>query len=532
MAFTSVEFICFLAVTVLLYYLIPKRTQWPLLLLASYIFYFLAGGWYLPFIATTTVSSYFAAVIMLRSSEKEKNYIESNRDNMSKDERKTYKAVQKKKRFRILVAALILNFGILGVLKYTGFTLSNINSLIGFFGGQDKISVPSLILPLGISFYTFQTMGYLIDVYRNTTTAEKNIFRLALFVSFFPQLVQGPISRHSELASQLYEKHTASWSVIAPGALRVCWGYFKKLVIADTLMVAIKAIVESPAEHEGMYVVYLIIMYSAEIYADFTGGIDITIGVAQMLGIRVTENFNRPFCSKSTKEYWRRWHITMGSWFSDYVFYPVSICKPMQKLSKFSRAKLGAAVGKRIPVYLATILTWFLTGLWHGAGWNFIVWGLLNCLIILVSQELQPLYDRFNNKHKALADSRGWEVFCQVRTFLLMGIIRILDCYRDVPLTFKMFGTVFYSFSSWRDLFNGSLSDLGVSLSQYAVVIVAIIIVWAVSRKTEEGALFGEKLCSRPLLFSFCAAGLIAATLIFGSYGIGYDASQFIYSQF
>ncbi len=534
MLFTSFEFICFLAITVVLYYLLPKKAQWPLLLVASYIFYFIAGSWYLPFIIFTTVSSYLVAVCMKKNFESEALYISGNRESMDKEQRKQYKAAQKKKRFRILILGIVLNFGILAVLKYTGFTLSNINSLIGIFNSDAVIDIPSFILPLGISFYTFQTMGYLIDVYREKTQAESNIFKLALFVSFFPQLVQGPISRHSDLADELYRPHSAEWSNISSGALRIAWGYFKKMVIADTLMVAIKEIISSPDEFSGMYVFYLIIVYSIEIYADFTGGIDITIGIAEMLGIKLTENFDRPFSSKSTKEYWRRWHITMGSWFTDYVFYPVSICKPMQKLSKWSRAKLGVAIGKRLPVYLATIITWFLTGLWHGASWNFIVWGLLNCLVILVSQECQPLYDKFHARFPRLADRPAYGVFCQVRTFLLMGSIRILDCYRDVPLTFKMFGTMFYDFESWADLFNKNIFDLGVSLPQYIAVAVAVIAVYIVSRHSEvkDGLTLRRRITKNPPLFALCISLLTVAVLIFGAYGIGYDASQFIYTQF
>lgn len=502
------------------------------MLAASYIFYFSAGRWYLPFIVFTTVSSYVCSVLLSRHSYVEKRYIEENKQSMDKEARKAYKTKAKKKRFYILILFLILNFGILCVLKYTGFALTNLNSVIKIFNADFELRIPSLILPLGISFYTFQTMGYLIDVYREKTQVENNILKLALFVSFFPQLIQGPISRHSDLAGELFSEHRAKWDCIAPGVLRIAWGFFKKLVIADTLMIAISTILGSPEKFEGMYVVYLILVYSAEIYADFTGGIDIAIGIGEVLGIKITENFNHPFSSKSTSEYWKRWHITMGSWFTDYVFYPVSICKPMQRLSKFCRAKLGMSVGKRIPVYLATILTWFLTGLWHGASWNFIVWGLLNCAVILISQELSPIYLKFHTRFPGLSKNRGWEIFVQTRTFLLMGIIRILDCYRNVPMTFKMFSTVFYKFSSWGDIFNGEISELGLSVKNYIVVAVAVFVVYIVSRNTSIENPLKNRIAQKPLIFALCLSALVVLTIIFGSYGIGFDASQFIYSQF
>lgn len=532
MSFTSLGFLCFLALTACIYYLFPKKNQWAILLVASYIFYFLAGRWYLPFIIFTTLSSYICSLLLEKYTNTEKKYIEENKQTMDKEARKLYKARAKKKRFYILVLFLVLNFGVLGVLKYTGFALTNFISLIKIFNSDFTLKIPSLILPLGISFYTFQTMGYLIDVYREKTEVERNIFKLALFVSFFPQLVQGPISRHSDLADELLAEHRAKWDCIAPGVLRIAWGFFKKLVIADTLMIAISTILGTPEKYEGMYVLYLILAYSAEIYADFTGGIDIAIGVGELLGIKITENFNHPFASKSTAEYWKRWHITMGSWFTDYVFYPVSICKPMQKLSKKCRAKLGTNVGKRIPVYLATILTWFLTGLWHGASWNFIVWGLLNCAVILISQEMSPLYSKFHACFPKLTSGRGWEIFAQMRTFVLMGIIRILDCYRNVPMTFKMFSTVFYKFSSWKNIFNGELGRLGLSLVNYMVVAIAIFAVYIVSRNTSIDDPLRNRIAKNPVVFAACLSLLIIATVIFGSYGIGFDASQFIYSQY
>ena len=302
MSFTSLKFIAFLIFTVLLYYILPKKHQWKLLLLASYVFYFFAGKWYLPYIIATTVSSYFIGRLISQNLKNEKSYLAENKDSLDKEGKKAYKASEKKKRFNILIVGLVFNFGILGALKYTGFTLSNINSIIHIFNSDTSIAIPKLILPLGISFYTFQTMSYLIDVYREKTSVENNVFRLALFVSFFPQLIQGPISRHSDLASELFTPHTASWSNISSGTIRIAWGYFKKLIIADTVMVAITTVISSPDKYAGGYVFFLIIAYSAQIYADFTGGIDITIGISEALGIRLKENFDHPFASKCTKE--------------------------------------------------------------------------------------------------------------------------------------------------------------------------------------------------------------------------------------
>lgn len=528
MLFTSYEFLAFLCVLFLLYYCIPKRMQWGLLLIAGYVFYAFAGWECLVLIGVTTLSSYIVARLMGRSRRKEESYLSEHRESMTKEERKQYKASGKKRRFSILLVGLVLNFGILAVLKYTGFVLYNWNTLMGAFG-QSGIRVPDLLLPMGISFYTFQTMGYLIDVYRGKTEVEHNLAKLALFVSFFPQLVQGPISRHHDLAEQLYTPHRFDRRGFTYGLQRILWGYCKKLVIADRILGTMKLLVSSPEQYEGAYVVLLILLYSAEIYADFTGGIDITIGIAEALGIRVKENFRHPFSSKSTKEYWNRWHITMGTWFTDYVFYPLSVCRPMMRLSKWSRKRLGNCVGKRVPVYLATVVTWFLTGLWHGAGWNFIVWGLLNCLVILVSQELEPLYARFHKAFPKLTASGGYGKLMAVRTFLLMGLIRSLDCYRDVPTTFRMWGTML-TVGNWGEMLH-ELPALGITVTNGIILAVGCLLMAVVGKLSQQGSL-RERLYDRPILSWTLCGALFVGVVLFGAYGIGYDASQFIYNQF
>ncbi len=531
MSMTSFPFILFAALVVFGYYLVPKRGQWVVLLTASVGFYAAAGGWYLPFIGVTVLSTYAIARLMARHAAKGEDYIAAHRASMTKDERKAYKAKGKKQRFGMLCGGLAFNFGILAVLKYTGFAVNTVSDLLGLFGVA-PLTVPDLILPLGISFYTFRTTGYLIDVYRGKCEAAPNLAKYALFASFFPAVIQGPICRYNDLAEQLTASHRAEWDNLSAGFLRVLWGFFKKLVVADTLMVAVKTIVASPDEFGGMYVLLLIILYSAVIYGDFTGGIDITIGLSRMLGIRMTENFNRPFSSKSTAEYWNRWHITMGAWFTDYVFYPLSICKPMQKLTKWSRAHLGKTVGMRLPVYLATLFTWFLTGLWHGASWNFIVWGLLNGVIILISRELEPLYARFRKAFPKLSASTAWGVFACVRTFFLMGCIRILDCYRDVPVTFRAFGSMFTDFGTWADLAGGAMLDkLGLSLPSCIAVAVAVAVIFWVSRAGKDTPV-ADRLARRPVLWAAASAGLALAVLLVGSWGIGFDAGSFIYGVF
>ena len=296
-------------------------------------------------------------------------------------------------------------------------------------------------------------------------------------------------------------------------------------------MIGVRYLYEHTDSMRGVYVVLLILLYTAEIYGDFTGGIDITLGVARMMGIRLAENFNRPFSSQSVKEYWRRWHITMGSWFTDYVFYPLSVSKGMQKFSTWSRKHLGNAVGKRLPVYFATIVTWFLTGLWHGAGWNFIVWGLLNCFAILISQELQPLWNAFGKRCAKLSASRFFYGFRATRTFLLMGLFRSLDVYKNVPLTFSLWGSMVTTWN-WGTLFSASgLTSFGMSLWQIGVMLFGILCI-AIATTLGKKTPLWDRLSTKPILCVSLVACLVILILTLGSYGIGYDAADFIYGQF
>ena len=531
MLFTSYEFLFFVLITCVLYYVLPKKWQWMLLLLASYVFYFIAGASFLPYIFVTTVSTYLIARKVTALQKGTSQYIKEHKEELSKEEKKEYKAKQKKKQWHWLLACLIFNLGILAVVKYTNFAISNVNTLLTTFGSDRTLQFVDLVLPLGISFYTFQSMGYMIDVYRGKYEAENNPFRFALFVSFFPQLVQGPISRYDALAQTLYEEHRFDFSKVSLGLQRVLWGYFKKLVIADRMLIAVNTLIQNPEKYTGAYVFAGMLFYALELYADFTGGIDITIGIAEILGIRVTENFHRPYFSKNIKEYWNRWHMTMGSWFTDYIFYPISVCQPMLKFSRFARAHFGEIIGKRMPVYLSSFVVWFTTGIWHGASWNFIVWGLGNFVVIMISQELEPLYRKFHEKFPKADKAFGFKVFRVVRTILLMSSLRMFDCYRDVPLTFKMFGSMFTTWN-WKVFLDGSMLNLGLELKDYIILFVGLFILITVSLVQRSGSVREKvRTLSVPVRFVLWY-GMFLAVLLLGAYGVGYDASQFIYNQF
>lgn len=528
MLIVSYEFLAFLLVLFILYYIIPGRAQWMLLLAVSILFYFMSGVKPFLFLLATTVSTYVLAGRIGRLSEEASAYVKSH--DLTKEEKKSYKKGIKRKQWHILLLGLFFNFGILAVLKYTNFMIGNVNSLLHVFGKEEQIGFVGLLLPLGISYYTFQSMGYFIDVYRGKYQAEKSFGRFALFVSFFPQLIQGPISRFDDLKESLFSEHRFEWKQVSFGLQRILWGYFKKLVIADRIVAAVLAVSQDTETFQGIYVLIGALCYTVNLYADFTGGIDIVIGIAEVLGIRLKENFDRPFSSASLAEYWRRWHMTLMTWFREYIFYPTSVCGPVKKLSKAGKKLFGDGVGKRLPVYAASLLVWFITGIWHGANWNFVSWGMANCIVLLVSQECEPLYKRFHERF-SIGNTAGWGIFASLRTLLLVSCLQMFEYYPNAGVTFSMFKSLFTS-SSLGQLNGEGILALGLTMPEIIVVLIGILVMSAASLLGREKSV-RERLSAYPAPVRALSVYLLfLIVLVFGVYGIGYDASQFIYNQF
>ena len=501
MQFVSFGFLVFAAVLLVLYYTVPRQFQWILLLTASYVFYLWAGPQYLFFILFTTFSTYAATRLMDRNL--------SALAALPREEKKVQKAVVKKKNRIIMIVCLVANFGILSVCKF-------------------RFSFQNIALPMGISFYMFQSMGYLIDVNRGTVKAEKSLPKLALFVSYFPQLLQGPISKFAQLSPQLCARHDYDGKQVSLGLQRILWGFFKKLVIADRIAVAMIAL-KAP-EYTGVSFLVLTVFYAVQIYGDFTGGIDMAMGLSQALGINLAENFIRPFFSKNIAEYWRRWHITLGTWMKDYIFYPISVSGPMRKLSKAARAKYGN-FGKRLPVYVASVATWFVTGIWHGFTPNFVVWGMLNCFVIVVSEELMPVYEKFHNRFH-LKEKKWYGGFEMLRMFMLMNLIRIVDLFPHVGEYFRRMGSLFTTFN-FHILWDGTLMNLGLTGLDYGILGVGIAIMFGVSLTEEKKGSVRELLWNGNVWVRYVLTfGLLLAVILLGRYGIGYDAGNFIYNQF
>lgn len=532
MTFTSLAFLCFVFGVCVVYYLVPGKMQWIILLIASYGFYAMQKPVYLVFLLTSTLSVYLTALYIQNTNEKMAQEIAAlSAQGISREEKKAYKARIKKKTKRSVIVCLLFNLCVLAVLKYFNFGIDNINRVLSLLRTGKQISYIDLLLPLGISFYMFQSLGYLLDVYWKRAEVQKNIFKYALFVSFFPQIGQGPISRYNDLSVSLYEAHKLDAQQIRFGLERILWGVFKKLVIADRIAIAVQSLVGDPKYYRGIFVVVEMFFYAVQLYCDFTGGIDITIGVAQLFGIEITENFQRPFFSKGIKEYWRRWHITMGTWFRDYVFYPFSISKPLRSVTTFTKKHFGMQAAKRVSVYIATIVLWIATGIWHGAYWRFVAWGLMNGIIIIISQELEPLYHRFHAKFPRLTGSWGYRAFMVIRTFLLMSSLRLFDQAWGCRDAFKSFWSIF-TCHNFHKLTVQELIDLGLTKADYLIVLIGVVVVFAVSLLQRKQSV-RKWLAPKPFILRYALiTGLFLAVVLFGMYGIGYDSSSFIYNQF
>lgn len=526
MQFASYEFILFIALLFVTYYLVPKKLQWPLLLVASLVFYAIASPWYLLYIGVTGLTAFFSGILMGRLDSSCSSYLKENKASLTKDQRKGYKSRIKSKKKAIMLGFVLLNLIILGVTKYTSFVLSNISLLL-----KTELAIPNILVPMGISFYTFQVVAYMIDVYRGTATPEKNVFKFLLFTTYFPQLIQGPISRWNDLSKTLFGEHSFRLEEFSSGLIRVLWGFFKKLVLADRVLIGLKTLLAEPLEYQGLYVLVVMLFYSLQLYADFTGGIDITIGISEALGIKVQENFNLPYFSRNIKDYWNRWHMSMGNWFTDYIFYPLSVSPSMLKLTKKTKERCGSFLGKRISIYISCFIVWLTTGLWHGATWGFVTWGLMNYVVIMISQELEPLYKLFNDKFNLREKSfyMWFEIF---RTFLLMSSLKLFDCYKTPKLTFQMFASLF-SKSTPNIFRDGSLLSLGLEWSDYGVLIVGIILMFLVSLyKLKKGKDIRNAIIGNEWLRLITLSVLIIVIIVFGIYGVGYDKTSFIYNQF
>ncbi|MDD7362842.1 MAG: MBOAT family O-acyltransferase [Peptoniphilus sp.] len=466
----------FISICALIYRM--TRYKWQFLLVASLVYYGLYDVRALTYLAVTIVTTYVGGNLVYRNKSKMLTFV-----------------------------VLLINFGMLSIVKFTDFTKY------------------SLIIPLGISFYIFQSTSYVIDLYRRKYEPQKNIFKYALFVSFFPQIVQGPISRYDEISPMLYSDEATSFD-FSHGLLLILYGYFKKLVIADRAAVLVGSVFSNPADYGGLFIFVAIIFYSIQIYCDFSGGIDIARGVAYLFGVRLAENFKRPFLSTSIGDFWRRWHITLGSWMRDYVFYPLSFTKFFAFINKKSRKVMGRRAGKFLTLTISTYVVYLIIGIWHGAGLNFIAFGFYNGTLISLALIFERRFNKWKKNLGIAKDSRWYHAFQVVRTAFLVFIGRYFTRSADLHQALELLKK---TLTDWTFRY----VDFGLTGKDLIIILLAVIVVMFISALQEKDVDITENVLSRstPWQSVFILASVMVV-LYFGVFDKGYTAVDFIYRNY
>ena len=536
MSFTSFNFLVFLAAVIVVYYLVPKKYQWCVLLVASYGFYLSTGIDHVFYIIGTTLFTYGAGRWMQRIRDDFQTHLDTLGSDVTKEEKREMKKAVSAKVRRIQVAAVVVNLGVLICLKCLNFFIGNINNVLAFFTWDASIPMVNILVPLGLSYYTFNSVGYLVDVGRGKISAEKNLGKFALFVSFFPSIVQGPLFRYGDVGTQLQQEHKLEYNNLKFGAQLILWGFFKKLMIADRVAsVAMTVFAPGFVDYTGSHVFVGVLAYSFQIYCDFSGGTDITRGVAQMMGINLPMNFERPFFATSMADFWRRWHMSLGAWMREFVFYPIMLSKGVTSLSKKFRKRWGAYAGKMVPSVAAPMVVFTLIGIWHGLTWQYITNGLYNALLISSSVALAPVYQKMTEKLHIKTESFGFRLFQMLRTFVLLCFSRIIVKAPSLGDALKMIKSLFtgwdMNFLLGRD--GKIFTDYGITERDLLVLVFSIGLLFIVGVLQERGMKIRETLSKQHLVIRWgIILTLLLLIFVFGIYGPNYDARSFIYGGF
>ncbi len=498
MAFTSFEFLVFFPVVALAYYIIPKKFRSLWLLFASYYFYMSWNIAYGCLLLGMTVVTYCCA----------RGIAWGSGGKMSEERR-----IWLKRGGMVLAAAL--TFSGLFFFKYANFLAGNINAIFRRLHFNGQIPMTEWILPLGISFYTFQSFGYLMDVYRGKTEAEKNFFRYALFLSFFPTLVSGPIERSDNLLLQLKQPERTVFRAdnLKRGLCLMLWGYYLKLVMADRMAIIVNSVYSR--ETDGIYVLIAVLLYGIQIYCDFAGYSYLAIGAARVMGFTLVENFRAPYLALSVSEFWRKWHMSLTGWFRDYLYIP-----------------LGGSRKGRIKKYRNIMIVFLVSGLWHGAGWKYIIWGGLNGFYQVIGELLKPLREKadavlWRGKGKKI---RG--ILCMAGTFLLVDFAWI---FFRADSTGKALGICkkILTGAHLSALFDGTMFSFGINQAEFIFLMLTILVLLIVDVQHYRQKHILDLMQGWHWAVNTClCAGLLMVVLIFGIYGVSYDVGTFIYFAF
>ena len=531
----------FLPAAVAAYALSPRRLRPWALLAASYAFYWEVSGRLILYLVYTTLSIYGVGLGLAALQDREKECRRLEREQKgrqimdrgeSRQESRLLRARFQRRKKMLLILGAALQLAVLIVLKYSAFFASNINNLSGLLGLSAAVPVPSFVLPVGISFYTLQAVSYLADVCRGNIQADRSLPRLALYMAFFPQIMEGPICRYGDTAHQLWAVPPIRWENFLFGVQRILFGLMKKVVVADRLNLFIRQVFSGYAEYDGFVIAVAVVCYTIQLYMDFSGTMDLVMGSGQIFGVTLPENFRRPFFSRNIAEFWRRWHVTLGTWFKDYVFYPVSMAKPMKKLTSWGRKRLGPHYGPLLAGSVALFCVWLGNGLWHGAGWHFIFFGMYHFFWILLENLTEPLTLRWAERFHVNRECLPYRGFQIARTAVLVCIGELFFRADGLRAGLAMFQKMVTEFSL-TTLRDGTIFSLGLDKKDCLVVFLTLVVVFVVEVLQERGHHIRKELSQRSVAVQWLVGyGLILGIVVFGAYGIGYVPVDPIYAQF
>lgn len=498
MVFNSSAFLIFFPVVVSVYYILPQKIRSYWLLIVSYYFYMSWNAKYAILILFSTVITYLTGILIGR-----------------------FRAIENESKKRIkqikicVFICFLINLGLLFFFKYYEFFFHNFTKLFSLIGMHFSAPVFDVILPVGISFYTFQALGYCIDVYRGEIRAEKSFFKYALFVSFFPQLVAGPIERSGNLLNQLTVPAPLSYNRFREGIFLMLWGFFQKIVVADRIALFVDTVYGNYSTYSGAYLILATVLFAFQIYCDFGGYSNIAKGAALILGIELMNNFESPYLSTSCGEFWRRWHISLSSWFRDYLYIP-----------------LGGNRKGKIRKYLNIIIVFGLSGLWHGANWTYVIWGLLNGLFQIFGDLLKKTRNHLTTLLGIHKNKLSTSIARIVITFIFIDFTWIFFRAENIHYAFDIIKSMFTDFNPWI-LFDESIYQCGLTYKEFLVLGLSLLVLVFVDIANKKGIRVRDVIMKQDYWFRtavFCVS--VCFILIFGLWGTGYESDAFLYFQF
>ena len=516
----------FLAIPLLVvvYQIMPKKIRPILLLLASYGFFFYVSKWRIIFLIISSLSIYLTGLYM----SKQNNLLEKELEK-TKEDKKVIKEKYKKNNKRILLLTLFINIAILFAFKYLRFFTINTNHILDWLNVGYNIKLYKYAAPIGISFYTLQALSYILDVYNKKIEASKNIIEVFLYLSFFPTIMEGPITRFFEVKEYLLSGEKVHYNNFCFGYQRILYGFFKKYVIADRLNIVVKTVFDNYSNYGSFTIFFAAVAYTILLYCEFSGTMDVVIGIGEIFNIKIPENFRQPFFSKNISDFWSRWHISLGHWFKDFIFYPVSLSKPCKKINTSIRSKIKGRLGPLVVGGIALFCVWSLNGLWHGAGWTFIFYGMYHFTLILLGNIFEPIIADKCTKLKINRESKTYIVLRIVKTWFFIFIGELFFRVETLTKGFAMLKRMF----SFKGLTHNELLHLGLDLKDYIILFLAIIFIFIIGILKEKNINIREKISEKHIIVRWLAYYcLIFSIIIFGAYGTGYEPVDPIYADF